>query len=254
MEVSLFQAVLLGILYYLTVASPPWLGGLGSVSLRQPIVAGTIAGIILGEPVQGVIIGATINIVFLGFIVTGGAIASEPGIAGIIGTALTIITHSSPEVAITLAIPFGLVGTLIWNFRMTINSFFVHWMDKAAEKGDMKKMLFIQLVPGQISTLLMSAVPVALIVYYGGGAVEGVLNVLAGKPLEILTTIGGVLPALGIALTVRIISNRKGIIPFFILGFVLVTYSGLPLIVVATFATVIAYFYSELKFAAAEVE
>ena len=248
MDISLVQAVLIGFLYYLTVAAPPWLTGLGGVSLRQPIVAGTIVGIILGEPLQGLIIGATINTLFLGFISAGGTVASEPGIAGIVGTALTIMSHSSPEIAVSLAVPFGLLGTLIWNMRMMINSFFVHWLDELVETGDLKKMLFVQFVPAQIVTLLLSAVPVAVIVYYGGDAVNSTLKVLTGTPLNILKVVGGILPALGIAMTLRMISNRKGIIPAFVLGFFIITYAKIPILLLAILATIGAYFYVEVKF------
>ncbi len=252
MEISLFQAALIGFLYYLTVAAPPWLGGLGSVSLRQPIVAGTVVGIILGEPMQGLIVGATINVLFLGFISAGGTVASEPGIAGIVGTSLTIITSSSPEFAISLAVPFGLLGTLIWNLRMTFNTFFVHWLDKLAAKGDYKKILFVELVPAQIFTFLLSAVPVACIVYFGGDAVGRVLDFLTGTPLYILKTIGGILPALGIAMILRMISNRKGIYPAFILGFFILSYANIPILVLAIFAIVFAWFYVSVKFAKQE--
>ena len=248
MDISLIQAILIGLLYYLTVAAPPWLTGLGGVSLRQPIVAGTIVGIILGEPLQGLIIGATINTLFLGFISAGGTVASEPGIAGIVGTALTIMSNSSPEIAVSLAVPFGLLGTLIWNVRMMVNSFFVHWLDELVETGDLKKMLFVQFVPAQIVTLLLSAVPVAAIVYFGGDAVNSTLKMLTGTPLNILKVIGGILPALGIAMTLRMISNRKGIIPAFILGFFLITYAKIPILLLAVFATIGAYFYVEVKF------
>ncbi|GMA54074.1 hypothetical protein GCM10025857_54310 [Alicyclobacillus contaminans] len=139
MQTNMIQATLIGLLYYLTVANSPWFTGLTSVSVRQPIVAGTIVGIILGEPTQGLIIGATLNAFFIGFISPGGAVSSEPGIAGIIGTSLAIMTNASPDVALSLAIPFGLLGTIIWNVRMTINSFFVHWMDKVVEEGDYRK-------------------------------------------------------------------------------------------------------------------
>lgn len=252
MEISLLQAVLIGLLYYLTVAAPPWLTGLGGVSLRQPIVAGTVVGIILGEPLQGLIIGATINTLFLGFISAGGTVASEPGIAGIVGTALTIMSQSSPEIAVSLAVPFGLLGTLIWNIRMTINSFFVHWMDNLVETGDLNKMLFIQFVPAQIATLLLSAVPVATIVYFGGDAVNSTLKMLTGTPLQILKVIGGILPALGIAMTLRMISNRKGIIPAFILGFFLITYAKIPILLLAVLASIVVYFYVDVKFAKQE--
>lgn len=61
MHISIFQAILLGLLYYLTNNGTPWVTGLGSVSIRQPIVCGAITGLILGDVTQGVIIGATIN-------------------------------------------------------------------------------------------------------------------------------------------------------------------------------------------------
>lgn len=248
MQISILQAVLIGFLYYLTVANSPWLTGLTSVSIRQPIVAGTIVGLILGQPTEGVIIGATINILYLGFISAGGAVASEPGIAGIVGTALAIATKSSPEVAVSLAIPFGLVGTLLWNTRMTMNSFFVHILDNLAAKGEVRKMLYIQLVPAQLATFILTAVPVGLIVYFGSGAVDSLLTSLVGKPLAILQAIGGILPALGIALTLRMLSNRKGIMVFFVLGFFGMTYFKLPMIVLALFAFIFAYVYAELKF------
>lgn len=248
MHIQIWQAVLIGLLYYMTVANSPWLTGLTSVSIRQPIVAGTIVGIILGKPAEGLIIGATINTFFLGFISAGGAVASEPGIAGIVGTSLAILTNSGADVAVSLAIPFGLLGTLLWNTRMTMNSFFVHRLDSEAKKGNLKKMLFIQLVPAQIATLVLTAIPVGLIVYFGGGAVDRILTVLTGTPLNILKAIGATLPALGIALTLRMLSNRKGVMVFFILGFFLYAYSNLPMLVIAIFAAVFAYVYTELKF------
>lgn len=78
MHISILQAILIGLLYYITVANSPWFTGLASVSIRQPIVAGTIVGCILGDPVKGLVIGATINTLFLGFISAGGTVASEP--------------------------------------------------------------------------------------------------------------------------------------------------------------------------------
>lgn len=254
MEVSFLQALLIGTLYYLTVANSPWLTGLTSVSIRQPIVAGAIVGIILGQPVEGIIIGATINAFFIGFISPGGAVSSEPGIAGIIGTSLAIMTNANPEVALSLAIPFGLIGTAIWNLRVSGNSFFVTWMDKVIEQGQYKKILFIQLVPAQIWTFAVSAIPVFLIVYFGGDSVEWLLNVIEGRPLEVLEAIGGMLPALGIALTLKVIMNRKGIIPFFLIGFFAMIYANIQMLLLAIIAFIFVYFYVEVKFADREAQ
>lgn len=248
MQATILQATLIGILYYFTVANSPWLTGLVSVSVRQPIVTGTIVGIILGEPAQGLIIGATINVAFIGFISPGGAVASEPGIAGIIGTSLAILSGAEPNVAVSLAIPFGLIGTLLWNIRMTGNSIWVHKLDKLAEKGDTSKILRVQLVESQLFTFVITAIPVAIIVFLGGTVANNVINALTGMPLHILSAIGGLLPAVGIALTLRMLSNHKGVLIFFVLGFYLVTYTGISMLVVAVFGGILAWIFTELKF------
>ena len=40
---------------------------------------------------------------------------SNIGIAGVYGTAITVLAGANPELGITLAIPIGLLGTLLWN-------------------------------------------------------------------------------------------------------------------------------------------
>ena len=254
MHISIIQSILIGILYYITVANSPWFTGLASVSIRQPLVAGTIVGIILGHPLEGLIIGATINVFFIGFISPGGSVSSEPGIAGIVGTTLAIASGAQPDVAVSLAIPFGLLGTLLWNVRMTGNSLFVHKLDKTAETGDTSKMLRIQLVDSQLFTFAITAIPVAVIVYLGSAAANGILEMLTGTPLECLTAIGGLLPAVGICLTLKMLSNRKGILVFFILGYFISTYTGISMMVLAIFGAILAWIYAECKFGQEETE
>ncbi|HEY8805383.1 MAG TPA: PTS sugar transporter subunit IIC [Clostridium sp.] len=247
MTINLVQAILIGIVYYLAINGTPWLTGLGSAELRQPVVAGTLVGLILGDPVQGCIIGAAINLPFIGFISAGGTMSTDPALAGIVGTALAMLSGASPQVAVTLAIPIGILGTLVWVAHMTVDIGFVHMMDKAAEEGNLDKMNFLNVVPPQLITLFMTAIPVALIVYFGSGTVKTILTALSGRPLAIITVIGGILPALGIAMNLRTLMNRKGVILFYLLGFLMVTYFKLPILVVAIFAFIIAYFYTELS-------
>ena len=60
-------------------------------------------------------------------------------------------------------------------------------------------------------------------------------------------SIGGVLPAVGIGMTLRMLMSKKSVILFFLLGFLMVTYQGFSMIVVALFAIIIAYFYTDLS-------
>ena len=53
MKITLIQALLIGIVYYLGNIGTPWLSLLGSISVvYKPLVAGTLVGFILGDPVS----------------------------------------------------------------------------------------------------------------------------------------------------------------------------------------------------------
>lgn len=161
MQISFIQAILIGVVYYLGVTGTPWLSLLGSISFMQkPLVAGTVVGIILGDPVQGVIIGAAIQLPYIAFISAGGTAPVDPGLAGTLGTALAIASGADPKTAVTLAMPIGLLGTVIWVAHMTIDVFFVHMADKAAEEGNLDRINFLHVVPPQIILFLISVIPV----------------------------------------------------------------------------------------------
>ena len=50
MKITLIQALLIGIVYYLGNIGTPWLSLLGSISVvYKPLVAGTLVGFILGD-------------------------------------------------------------------------------------------------------------------------------------------------------------------------------------------------------------
>ena len=134
MTISVIQAILIGLLYYLGINGTPWTTLLGSTILQKPLVSGVLVGCILGDPVQGAIIGAAIQLPFIAYISAGGAPPTDPGLAGTLGTALAMAAGVKPEAAIAMAVPIGLLGTIIWVLHMTIDVFFVHMIDKAADE------------------------------------------------------------------------------------------------------------------------
>ena len=114
----------------------------------------------------------------------------------------------------------------------------------------MKKIYFVQFVLAQIATFCISAVPVFGILYFGTDVATQVLDALKGTPMQILTVIGQILPAMGIAIILR----RPNIIQLFMLGFVLSIYGNVPMIVIAVVAFIIASLYADLKFNRAKEE
>lgn len=95
----------------------------GFFTWNRPLLAGFVTGIILGDPVQGAIIGAGINMIYLGFISAGGAQMGDPAFAGYVGTALAIASKLDVSTAMAIAVPLGTVATVLWIGKMTVNSF-----------------------------------------------------------------------------------------------------------------------------------
>lgn len=244
MEITTFKAFLIAMVYYL--GSSTWLFGVGYYTLYRPLVAGLIVGVILGDPVSGTIIGATINLMYVGFISAGGAIPGDPALAGTLGTALAIGSGLEPEAALALAVPIGLLGTLIWFGKMTFNSIFVHWIDKRAEEGDVRGVSLLDMIPAQIFLFVICFIPVFLAVLYGPQAVESAIAFLGENVLSALIVVGGMMPALGIAMNLRAIFKGDNRVYFF-LGFFLSIYLGLDVIGIAIFGAIAAVIHMTFK-------
>ena len=130
-NMSIIQAILCGVVYWLAVGNLPFVG---LWSLQRPLVCGALTGLILGHPVEGAVIGATINLVYLGFMSAGGSMPADMGLAGVLGTAYAICGGLDADTALAIAVPIGILGTIVWAGRMTFDCAFVHMADKYIEK------------------------------------------------------------------------------------------------------------------------
>lgn len=221
--ITLVQSVLIGLAYYLSQS--PWILGLSFWTLYRPIVAGLLVGIILGDPAQGALIGAAINLVYLGFISAGGAIPGDPALAGYVGTTIAIAGGLDYGAALALAVPIGLLGTVIWNARMTVNAGFVHMADKAADEADIAGVIRASILWPQLWLFLITAVPVSIAVYLGTGFIADLINSFPVWVLNGLAIAGGVLPAIGIAMNMKFIF-RGSAMPYFFIGYLAMVVLG----------------------------
>lgn len=231
---DIFRAALVGLGYYLS--NSPWILGIGGFfGLYRPLVAGLIVGIIFGDPVKGTEIGAAINLLYIGFISAGGSIPADPSVAGWIGTALALAGGLDAGTAITLGVAVGLVGTLVFFTRMSVDAVFAHWADARAEEGDMAGVARANWLWPQIFLFIISFFPATIAVYLGAGVVsDGIdwLNTNAPWILRGFEIAGGLLPAIGIAMNMRFIF-RGSVIPYYFLGYILASASAGGLNVVA---------------------
>lgn len=218
---GIFQAALVGLGYYLS--NSPWVLGIGGFfGLYRPLVAGLIVGIIFGDPVKGAQIGAAINLLYIGFISAGGSIPADPSVAGWVGTALALAGGLDAASAITLGVAVGLLGTIIFFTRMSVDATFAHVADNAAERGDINGVARANWLYPQIFLFVISFFPATIAVYAGAPVVsEAIASLQTNAPwvLRGFQIAGGLLPAIGIALNMRFIF-RGSAIPFYFIGYV----------------------------------
>jgi len=220
-KASLIQAALVGLGYYLS--NSPWLFGNGGFfGFYRPLVAGLIVGIIFGKPVEGAQIGAAINLLYIGFISAGGSIPADPSVAGWVGTALALAGGLDAPQAIALGVAVGLLGTIIFFTRMSVDAVFAHWADARAEEGDISGVARMNWVPSQIFLFIITFFPATVAVYLGADVVAGWITWLGTNAPWVLKGFeiaGSLLPAIGIALNMRFIF-RGTVMAYFFIGYI----------------------------------
>jgi mannose/fructose/N-acetylgalactosamine-specific phosphotransferase system component IIC len=219
-KADIFRAALVGLGYYLS--NSPWLFGNGGFfGLYRPLVAGLLVGIIFGDPAKGAEIGASINLLYIGFISAGGSIPADPSVAGWVGTALAMAGGLDASSAIALGVAVGLLGTIIFFTRMSVDAVFAHWADARAEAGDITGVSRMNWVPSQVFLFIISFIPATVAVWAGAQVVSDWitwLNTNAPWVLKGFQIAGGLLPALGIALNMRFIF-RGTVAAYFFIGY-----------------------------------
>lgn len=247
METTLFiPALLTGIFCYLGAIESPWLFGMsgGFYIVGRPLVAGLLVGLAFGDIQAGVLCGLAVQAVFIANLSTGGATNSEITYAAYGGIGLALATTKDPAVAVTLSVLLGQTfGLIFYNTRMALYSFWNNKAQHAAETNNTRGIVLNHLFYPQVTTFLLRAVPVFLAIYFGSGLVEWLLANVPEVITKIISVLGGVLPALGIAMLMNIVIKSKIQLIFFFAGFVLLAFAGLSMIALVFISALVAYLY-----------
>lgn len=239
----MIQAVLVGLLAWAQSSSNP----IGWWLIREPLMAGFWVGLIYGKPVEGLIIGAAINVAFLGWNSTGGANPSDLYSAGLLGTAVAIQSNMSTEQAVVVAVSIGVIGNYAWILFMSINSMLPSIQDKYAEKGDVRGIMLIQTIPSQVVVILVRGIPAFLAAFYGPTVIDGLLAAVPAWGIAGFNTVGKVLPAVGVAMLLKYMA-RKDLLVFFGIGFAVSAYMGMNNLLFGAFiGAAMGYIYISLQ-------
>lgn len=218
-------------------------------AVRQPLFVAVPIGLLMGDVTTAVQIGAAVELLYIGLVAAGSNLPADDCLAGLVAIPIALQSGLSAELAITIAVPVGLLGVFLDQIRKTVNVIFVHWADKCAEEGDAKGIRRCALLyPTILSFFMRFPVPL-LAILYGADAVGNFINAVPKWVTNGLSVAGGVLPAMGFALTMFVI-GKPALLPWFIMGFFLIQFSGIPTIGAAIFgvcAVLLITFYKRMN-------
>ncbi|HEY3290686.1 MAG TPA: PTS system mannose/fructose/sorbose family transporter subunit IID [Anaerolineae bacterium] len=214
---SVFQAAFIALFYAFTRSA--FNAGLGGYIFAQPLVSGTIAGLLLGDPISGAALGGVLNLATLAL--SNLRLKSGPDVAliGYVGVSVMLlagIRADSPG-AVTIFAALAVLGIVINFMRGVVNSVLAHWADYFAERGSANIVAFVNIVPTQIWLFLISFFPVFFILRLD---VKALLDISATIPHWVQSALNlsqYLMAALGIALSLRLIMQGSSI-AYFILG------------------------------------
>jgi PTS system mannose-specific IIC component len=215
----------------------------------RPLIAGTVAGLIVGNVQMGMQIGGTLELMALGVYTYGGATIPDYQSGAILGTYFAVMNGNNFSTGLALAIPAALLLTQVDIANRFLNFVFVHRADAYAQAGDAKGfermvVLFSHMIWG-----FSRALPVFLAITFGQPLVAAVSSFFNSYPWINMgiKTVGGILPALGFAMLLKIMPVNK-YPAFLILGFVMFAYLKVPLLGIAIAAVAVTLVYQTLKY------
>ncbi|MBA1433854.1 PTS mannose/fructose/sorbose/N-acetylgalactosamine transporter subunit IIC [Bombilactobacillus bombi] len=204
----------------------------GTSFIGRPLVTGLMLGMVFGDVKSGVMIGAYLEMVWMGMMQIGASIPPDVISGGLLGCAFALKMHSGPNVALTIALPIATIYLLIENsFYVIINPFLNHLADNFVDKGKLKTAANMHILSSLLRPLL-SAIVIAGAFYLGSGAVRNVVAIIPKQIMDGMSIATGLLPAVGFAQLLNMTYSKK-VAPFFFIGFVLYAYLKLDMIGVA---------------------
>ncbi|MCT1901496.1 PTS mannose/fructose/sorbose/N-acetylgalactosamine transporter subunit IIC [Oceanobacillus sojae] len=233
---NLLVSILCGFLYFLGTSRIGY--GL-STATGSPLFYGLILGLVYGKLTEGLIIGATIQLIYIGIINTGGNMPADQSLAGIIAIPIALQTDLSTELAVGLAVPFGVLGVFLDQIRRISNSYWISQAEKHAENLNQRGIFNCAITYPTILLFFITFIPVFIITLVGADTVTFIMDAMPQGIIDGFSVAGGILPALGFAIILLIIGKRE-LMPYFFIGFFAVAYLGINTMAAAVFGTCVA--------------
>jgi mannose/fructose/N-acetylgalactosamine-specific phosphotransferase system component IIC len=216
----------------------------------RPLIAGTGAGLIVGDVNLGMAIGATLELTALGVYTYGGATIPDYQTGAIIGTALAAAgtgdLAAKTAVGLTIGLPAAILLASLDPIGRFLPTFWIHQADRYAERGNSNGLTLMHWT-AFIPWALVRAIPTFLAALaLNTDTVKQLQGAIPQGFIDGMTLVGAILPAVGFAMLLKIMPVNKYWY-MLLIGFVLYGYLKVPLLGIALFGLAFAFMFEALK-------
>lgn len=226
-DINLIQLILVTLVAFVA--------GMASVlderQFHRPLVACTLTGIAMGNMTVGIIVGGTLELIALGWMNVGAAMAPDAALASTVSTVIAIASmgggddrSSAITAAIGIAVPLAIAGQALTIFVRTIAIFFAHQADRYAEQVNYRGIATMHFLALGLQGLRVAVPTAAVAALASGSTVKNALESIPVVITEGLGIAGGFIVVVGYAMVINMMKARK-LMPFFFLGFVFATFA-----------------------------
>ena len=138
------QALLIGLLAGVGILDERVLG---TTLFGRPIVMSMLVGLVLGNVTQGIIIGAQLELIWMGIAGIGASTPPDYVTGGVIGTALALQSGKGIGIALAIAVPVAVLAQALGVLVRIINLYFSHKADKYAQQANFKGIAAMLWIP-----------------------------------------------------------------------------------------------------------
>ncbi len=212
----------------------------GAQALQRPMIMGMVVGAACGDIKTGIIIGGTLEGIFLGAIGIGGQTPSDWRIATTVTTAYVIGSGLDFEGAVAISAAIGVIANYFKQIGNIGSNALQPVYDRLAHEGKYKQFRALMFADLMVFKAGINAVIIFIFVALGEPVLQSVMGSIPKELLNGLTASSNLLVVVGLALLARSIWQKNTPL-WVILGFVMAKYMGLNIIAVTAVGVVIAY-------------
>ncbi|MDR4945183.1 PTS mannose/fructose/sorbose transporter subunit IIC [Neobacillus cucumis] len=222
--------------------------GIGSVldegQTHRPLIACSLVGAVLGDLKTGIILGGTLEMMALGWMNVGLAMAPDTAIASVISTILVITAHQGVGEGIAVAIALAAAGQALTIFVRTLTVFLIHRADKYAEEGNFKGIEIMHITAMAFQALRVM-IPTLIVALISVSAVQSFLGHIPEVITKGLQLGGGIIVVVGYAMVINMM-NIPHLKPFFYIGFLLAAFTNFNLVGFGALGLCLALLYQQV--------